>query len=131
MGSSCLTRDRTWAPALGAQSISHRATRDVPGVAAEWTREVWKVAPGATPPGGVGPSGCGSAPSTHAHAPCLSSWEGDLPSLQTQADSSTGRLGGPAEPSPGEGQQDGWREGPWPPSQESGPPISPGPSAPS
>ena len=30
MGSSSLTRDRTWAPALGVWSLSHWATREVP-----------------------------------------------------------------------------------------------------
>ena len=29
MGSSSLTRDRTWAPALGAQSLSHWTTEEV------------------------------------------------------------------------------------------------------
>ena len=30
MGSRSLTRDRTWAPALGARSLSHCTTREVP-----------------------------------------------------------------------------------------------------
>ena len=30
VGSSSLTRDRTWAPARGVQSLSHRTTRKVP-----------------------------------------------------------------------------------------------------
>ena len=30
VGSSSLTRDRTWAPALGAWSLSHWTTRQVP-----------------------------------------------------------------------------------------------------
>ena len=30
VGSSSLTRDRTWAPALGAQSLNHWASREVP-----------------------------------------------------------------------------------------------------
>ena len=29
VGSSCLTRDRTWAPALGVWSLSHLTMREV------------------------------------------------------------------------------------------------------
>ena len=30
VGSSFLTRDQTWAPALGSQSLSHWTTKEVP-----------------------------------------------------------------------------------------------------
>ena len=105
-------RDGTWAlrwergvSATGPPGASQVLLLSGPGRCGKWPL-------GATLPGGGGASGCGGLPVHLPTAPRPSSWDGDLPSLQTQANSSAGHLGGPAEPCPGEEQRDGWKEGP-------------------